>query len=396
MGEEDQAVNVGLIGCGRRLRGVVSRVLKATDRVKIIALSDPNSLSIQTTREKFCPDARVYEDYSELVNDPEMDWVMIGSWNCFHARHAVAAFEAGKHVFCEKPLALSVEDCIAMRDAWQSSGKLFGIGFTLRYSPHYVRIKEILAAGTIGDVISMEFNETLGFNHGGYIHADWRRKTEWAGTHLLEKCCHDIDLVNWMLESTAVRVASFGGCDFFKPENAHHVQRLGKSKKGVDAYQTWSVGHDAGNIKNPFNDDKDVLDNQVAIIEFANKVRTTFHTNCNSAIPERRMYICGTEGTLRADVIAGTIDVQRIGFETERQDMSTDASGGHGGGDMILGESVAASMLEGAEPRTGLEDGLRAAFTAFGIDEAERTGQVFDLRPWWQQAGIDVDCWDAQ
>ena len=64
-------------------------------------------------------------------------------------------------------------------------------------------------------MISMEFNETLGFNHGGFIMGDWRRLTENSGTHLLEKCCHDIDLVNWMLESIPVKVASFGGVNFF-------------------------------------------------------------------------------------------------------------------------------------------------------------------------------------
>jgi predicted dehydrogenase len=382
-------VGIGLIGCGGRLRGVYNRVVNATDQTELIAMCDPNSHSIETTK-KFNENAKVYDNYQDLVKDPDIDWVLIGSWNSLHAEHTIAAFNAGKHVFCEKPLALTVEDCLAMRKAWEESKKIFTIGFTLRYSPHYIRIKEIISSGKLGDIISMEFNETLGFNHGGYIHADWRRKTQWAGSHLLEKCCHDIDLVNWMLETTAVKAASFGGCDFFKPENEHHVQRLGEDKNGNKAFQTWNHSKISNNIINPFNDDKDILDNQVAIIEFANGVRSTFHTNCNCAIPERRMYICGTEGTLRADVITGTIEVERIGFESEREDLSTDAKGGHGGGDNILGESLAKSMLEGAPSKTKLEDGLRAAFTAFGIDEAQRTGQVFDFRHYWENAGIEI------
>jgi predicted dehydrogenase len=367
-------------------------LLKATDQVEIVALSDPNPHSIEESKKAFNPSAKVYKSAKALANDPALDWVMIGSWNCFHAKQAIAAFKAGKHVFCEKPLALTVKDCLAMRDAWRASGKMFSIGFTLRYSPHYRRIKEILASGKIGRIISMEFNETLDFNHGGYIHSDWRRKTEWAGSHLLEKCCHDLDLVNWMTDSIAVRAASFGGTDFFTPANLHHKERLGKSPKGLDAFCTWNESTMQGNIGNPFNDDKDILDNQVAIIQYANGVRSTFHTNCNTAIPERRMYICGTEGTLRADVLTGSIEVKRIGFGTQLETPgSADGAGGHGGGDQILGASLAESMVQGKPPLTSLEDGLRAAFAAFGVDKAQTTGKVVDLTPMWKKAGISTE-----
>ena len=97
-----------------------------------------------------------------------------------------------------------------MREAWQQSGKQFVIGSNLRYSPHYRKVKSILDSGAIGDIISMEFNETLEFNHGGFISGDWRRFRSDAGTHLLEKACHDVDLANWVVGSRASRVFSFG------------------------------------------------------------------------------------------------------------------------------------------------------------------------------------------
>ena len=383
-------IGIGIIGCGGRLRHIISELLKTTDKVKLIAICDPNEHSINATKEMLNESFIVYTTVDELVNDPAIEWVMIGSWNCYHAEHAIAAFEAGKHVFCEKPLALKVEDCIAMRNAWLQSGKQFTIGFTLRYSPHYVRIKEIIDAGTIGDIVSMESNETITFSHGGFIHANWRRKSEWAGSHLLEKCCHDIDLINWIVKSTAVKVASFGGCDFFTPDNYSHIKRVGKNKQGKEAFMSLNSHVIMGDIGNPFNEDKDILDNQVAIVQFANGVRAAFHTNCCCAIPERRMYICGTEGTLRSDVISGIIEVKKIGFNTQIEDMSTDASGGHGGGDKILADSLADSIIKGCPSKTGLEDGLRAAFTVFAIDEAERIGKVVDLMPLWKQAGIKV------
>ncbi len=218
-----------------------------------------------------------------------MQYVMIGSWNCFHAEQAIAALEAGKPLFCEKPLATTLEDGLAIARAQAAANLPLTIGFTLRYSPFYRTLKEMIAAGRIGSIISMEFNETLDFNHGGYIHGDWRRLRANAGTHLLEKCCHDVDLVNWMIESRAVRVASFGGTDFFTPENAHHQDRIGpKSDTGTVAFQSWP--HRDHEPPNPFLADKDIVDNQVAILQYENGVRVSFQTNCMAAIPERRMY----------------------------------------------------------------------------------------------------------
>ncbi len=388
-----ERIGIGLVGCGSRLRDVVRHVFAATDRVDVRALCDPNPDSVRAAREEFNPDAAVHETCRGLCDRPDIEWVFIGSWNRLHREHAEAAFEAGKHVFLEKPLATTVEDCLAVREAWRASGKRFGIGFTLRYSPHYRRIREIVEAGEIGRVLSFEFNETLDFNHGGFIHADWRRKTAWAGSHVLEKCCHDLDVANWILGSHPVLAASFGGCDFFTAAHGDEAARVGPRGDGVEAFGAMTAGRLAqgrvlGNTGNPFTDDKDIVDNQVAILRYANGARATFHTNCVTAIPERRFYLCGTEGTLRADVLSGGIQVRRIGFDTPLQDRSTVASGGHGQGDPVLGAALAEAIVRGAELPAGLDEGLRAAFAAFGIDRAMASGQVEDLRPMWRLAGL--------
>lgn len=371
-------VKIGVVGYGMRLQQVIRALRSATDRVNFLSIYDPSADAVGAFRQELNPQAIVCASVEELVSG-EVDWVMIGSWNCQHAEHAVAALNADKHVFCEKPLALTVEDCLRVRDAWQRSGKLFSLGFTLRYSPHYRKIREVVASGRLGRILSLEFNEVLDFNHGGYIHGDWRRKTEWAGSHLLEKCCHDLDLVNWILDSRPLRAASFGGCDYFTATNQSEISRLGQNESGHEAFRVIPQSASRsipGSAATPFNDDKDIVDNQVAIFEYASGTRATFHTNCLSAIPERRMYLCGTRGTLRADVITGKIEMQEIGFDTATEHLDAGVSGGHGGADEVLGRSLAASMLEGKVPDAGLEEGLSAAFAAFAADEALRTGQV--------------------
>ena len=384
-----QTVHLGLIGCGDRLRTVVKAILNADpeDRIRVVAAFDPDPISREALCSEFGPEVQTYATEEALVQDPTIDWVFIGSWNCHHARQAILALNAGKNVFCEKPLAVSLEDCLAIADAARKSGKTFAFGLVLRYSPHYQKIKEVLDSGAIGQIVSFEFNETLGFNHGGYIFGNWRRERKNAGTHLLEKCCHDLDLANWMVGSLPVQVASFGGRDFFKPENARHVARIGPDKEGTAAYASWPFPQP--HRSDPFDGQPDIFDNQVAILQYANGVRGTFHTNCNCAIAERRFYLCGTEGTLRADLMTGMVEVQRIGWETPVEKIDTQVAGGHGGGDESMGKSMAGTLLRGEAPAASMKEGIQSALVAFGIDQADDEGRRVDLTAAWQRAGID-------
>jgi len=294
---------------------------------------------------------------------------------------------AGKNVFCEKPLATSLEDCLAIRDASKKSGRTFSFGLVLRYSPHYQKVHELVSAGTIGDIISFEFNETIPFNHGGYIFGNWRRYIANAGSHVLEKCCHDIDLANWISNSLPMRVASFGGKDFFVAKNERHIQRIGPNEAGKPAYGTWP---DPDGI-NPFSDGADIVDNQVAILQYANGVRATFHTNCNAGIPERRFYICGTEGSIRADAMTGIIEWQRIAHSPKMEKINHGQGGGHAGGDETMAKALVESLLNGKKPLASVEEGLHACIAAFAIDRAVEEKSVVELDPMWKAAGVQIN-----
>ncbi len=375
---------IGIIGCGGRMLHLLRRVPGLGRDIEVAALCDPDPRSIRAGLEELNPRARVYSDHRELSADPSLSWVFIGSWNCFHSEQAVVALEAGKNVFCEKPLATSLLGARAIRDAHRRHPGIFCIGFTLRYSSTYRKIKEVLDSGAIGRVVSMEFNETLHFDHGSHIHGNWRRLRANTGSHLLEKCCHDMDLALWMVGSLPARVASFGGLNFFRPENASWPERLGKAPDGRRAFSSpWSdlVALD------PFTSDKDIVDNQVAILEFANGARATFHTNCATNLWERRMYLCCSAGTLRADLTSGLVEIARFGYGVPAETW-TGSAGGHGGGDEVLGAELARAILEGVRPPTTLEHGLASAITCFGIDEAKDRGCVVDMDPLWSAVGM--------
>jgi len=368
------------------MRSVFKRLLPRDPRLTLKGVFDIDPAAIEQARATFRADSlRAYPSMESLVTDPEIDWVMIGTWNRHHAAPAIAALNAGKNVFCEKPLATTLADCVAVQKAVRQSKGIFAFGLVLRYSPHYQRLHQTLADGRIGELISFEFNETLRPGHGGYIFGNWRRRTEMAGSHILEKCCHDLDIANWMAGSIPVRVASFGGKRIFTPENAGLGAQVGLDPEGRSVFVEWPDAHRV----DPFSGDADLLDHQVVILEYANRVRATFHANCATTLPERRFYLLGTLGTLRADAYDGVITFQGMSRESKLEDLSIGPNpDGHGGGDTVLAAALAATIMEGRKPLAGIDEAVRSAAVAFAIDEAQATGKVVDLKPYWAALSI--------
>ncbi len=379
----DDPTGIGVIGFGNRLQQLVG------------LLSDAGPVGVRhvASRSDACraaaaalPDRpRVSDDAAAMLADPAVAWVLIGSTNDHHREQAVAAMNAGKHVFCEKPVGISLDDCAAVAAAQAASGRRFVVGFVLRYAPLYRHIVGLVRGGGIGRLVSLEFNETLDFNHGGFIMSDWRRHTARSGGHLLEKCSHDVDVVNWVVDAPATRVASFGGLSFFTPEHAGRPAALGPDAAGRPAYGGWGRGRDGAD---PFGTDKDVVDHQVAILEYANGVRASFHTNLNSGLPERRLVLLGTEGAIRVDLNHGLIEHRRIGHDTAVQTTDQRATAGlHGGGDEPMVRELIATMTTGAATATPLSTGVAAAVTCLAAEQARTSGTVVDLGPIWDMLG---------
>ena len=378
-------LGLALCGVGARARVVFGELLQTTNQVRLRSVYDPDPTTPSRLRGWPTPDAdfRFVPSMEELLADDAVDWVGVSSPNAQHAVQIIAALQAGKHVFSEKPLAPNFADCLAIRDVVAASDRTFVFGLVLRSSPFYLRVKELVDAGVIGEILSFEFNETLPFQHGAFIMGDWRRRQEDAGSLVLEKCCHDIDLANWLTGSLPRRVAAMGDCRFYLPKNARHSDRIGPNALGHPAYQSWEERRGA----NPFTSDKSICDNQVVLLEYANGAKATFHTNLHAALPERRFYLLGSEGAIRANVLTGEIEWCRIAHEPVIHREQSDAKGGHGGGDGPLVESLLATMLDNAPPLAGIQEALLASAVCFAIDEANTTGTVVDLQPYWDSVG---------
>ncbi len=378
---KNKTVRIGIIGAGARSQSLVNQLLSGRNGLEVTALCDINKQHCKDFNKKTGISPETTDDYRGIIKAPEIDWVMVFSPNALHAEHITAAFEAGKHVFGEKPLATTLADCIAIREAHLASGKKFATGFVLRYTPLSAKIKWVLESGYIGDVISIQANENLRASHGSHIMMGWRRFTRLSGPHILEKCCHDLDLINWFTESLPSRAASFGGLNFFTPENKHYHEEY-TGEDGKSPFDGWDEYHDEAC---PFTSKKDIIDNQVAILEYRNGVRVCFQTTLSNAIPERRMYFSCTRGTMIADSYWGTLQVQRLGEDIENYDFK--GKGSHGGGDIKIMEQLYSTMMNGDEPACSGEEGIDSTVTALAVDQARVENRIVDIEPVWKKLG---------
>jgi predicted dehydrogenase len=141
-------------------------------------------------------------DYEEVLRDPEVDAVLIASRNQHHAAQSLAALRAGKHVFVEKPMALTAEECRELCAAVEESGKHLTVGFNRRFAPFYRELKENLKRRSSPAVVQCRINSP-GIS-GSYWMADPA-----IGGAILGEACHFIDLMYWLLDAEPVSVSAY-------------------------------------------------------------------------------------------------------------------------------------------------------------------------------------------
>ena len=373
-------IRIAVAGAGNRARYVVKELQETADgTVEIGAIYDPDHAVAKETAVKFwnSPDAEICSSWEQALQN-NIDWAMVFSPNYAHKEEILAAFAAGKDVFSEKPLATKIEDCQAIYTEWKKCGRTFATGFVLRYSRIYRKAYELLHSGIFGKLVSVEANENIRPQHGGYIMSNWRRLTKYAGPHILEKCCHDLDLIEWFTGSIPSKVCAFHGRGFFTPEN-----RALEDKYGKDAFICWWDPH---RVETPFNADSDLHDNMVSIAQFRNGVHVSFNYSMLCALPERRMVFHCTEGTLRLDLHQKRLSWKNIG-DQEVTTLDFSDCDGHGGGDNFIMKELFETMTAGVPPKCSGEEGLLSAVYALALDQSASTGKIFDLEPVWTSLG---------
>lgn len=212
---------IGVVGPGSRGRFLMS-FLKNNPKAEVVALCDIYRPSIDEAL-KMYPQARVYTDYRQLLEDKEVDAVLIATPLDVHFPVAMAAFEAGKHVFCEKTLGITIDECYKMYHKHLDTGRVFFSGQQRLFDPRYIKVMELVHAGTFGDI---EGIRAYWFRNGDWRRPvpspelerliNWRLYKEHSKGLMTELACHQIQVGSWALRQIPNRVMGHGAITYWE------------------------------------------------------------------------------------------------------------------------------------------------------------------------------------
>ena len=369
-------MKVGICGLGDRL-GYLAKVFTDTiPKFDIVCYADPNPTGFRRMDAQHVRRLREFKDLGTMLDKERLDLVMIGSPNAFHCNQLCQVLESGVKIFCEKPVVVTEEETLTLlRELSKVGPDQIMVGLVLRYAPLYQDLEKLNRQGVFGDIISIEAAEHIPPVHGAFFFRDWRRKTKFSGGFLLEKCCHDLDLYAGLVKSRPRRVASFGGNSFFTQRHEHLAEE--------SIYQRWPAHWQR--TESSFSGDADIVDHQVAMVEYNNDVRLCFHTNVHTSNAFRRFCVIGSNGMAEGDFVRGYLRAHRaVPKECIFDSTYThDDTSMHYGAEEQMAVDVAKHLENGTPLPVSVLDALEAGLTAIKIDEARKQGKILDLNSLW-------------
>jgi predicted dehydrogenase len=373
-------MRIAVIGLGQRIAAVLSALKTAGASVEVAGYADPAPVGLERLSREGITAGENYQSAEQLLTSGPHDLVMIGSPTHMHAEHLMLALYGGAPVFAEKPIVRTENEsyALAQRLSHEATPPLY-VGLVLRSAPIVREVLSIVHEGHLGQIVSIDATEHLPPEHGAYLARNWRRKREWGGSFLLDKVCHDFDMLGEIAGARPQRVASFGGRGIFRLDREPRERAY---SDGTPAFTAWDGGWAAED--DAFASDMNVTDHQTALVEYANGVQLSFHSNSMSALRERRWYVAGTEGTLIADLVRNTLMWRRSldaakPYRRQFEISETD----HNGADVAMARDLIATLGGGVEFPVSPFHAIEAGLTVMAIDKALTLGQVVDCTAMW-------------
>ena len=215
------------VGCGSRGIFAYSKNLvnDYADCAKLCGVYDINIKRAKLVSEIVGQEIPVYEDFDEMIKDVKPDVVIVTTVDAFHDEYIIKALYAGCDVISEKPLTTTFEKALAIKKAEEETGKKVTVTFNLRYQPLFKRLKEIVAAGTIGKILSIHYEWMLDTDHGASYFRRWHRERKNSGSLLVHKSTHHFDLANWFLEEDPIAVNAYGSLRYYGHTRENRAER---------------------------------------------------------------------------------------------------------------------------------------------------------------------------
>ena len=418
-------MTVAILGLGSRGLQVYGEIVKNYDSImEVTAVADllperlANAKKLFNLNEDAC-----FSDADELLSREQLaDAVFICTQDRDHVPQAKKALKKGYNILLEKPVSPSVRECAELLNEAKKYDRKVCVCHVLRYTPFYSTLKKMLAQGDIGKIINIQAREDVGFFHQAhsFVRGNWRNSEE-TSPMILAKCCHDMDLLVWLSDSSCRQVSSFGNLTWFKEENApkgaarrcldgcpvkdtcpYDAEKIYISnpdtgvryKNGWPA-NTFAVPPTEENVRKelkagPYGRcvyycDNNVVDHQVVNLQMENDITVTFSMCAFSAKCSRMIKVMGTLGEIEGSIDENKIYYTPFGQETQVIDLTsfTDDFSGHGGGDVRMVKQFADYVMTGkrTDSITDLDISLESHLIALAAEESrKRQGKSISIR----------------
>ena len=419
-------MTVAIAGLGSRGRDTYAKAAKIyPDKMKIVAIADIDPEKVKLTAEEYdVPMSHCYESAEDMLKEEKLaDAMIIATQDRQHVGQAIKALKKGYHLLLEKPISPDLGECRKISEVAKECKREVVVCHVLRYTPIYQKVKEILDAGTIGDVISIMAIENVGWFHQAhsFVRGNWANSDE-TSPMILQKCCHDMDIYTWLLGKKCKAISSVGDTHLFKkecaPEGATPYCLGGcKAKEnckfdaekiyitnpatGIRNGNTWMAGVACG--VNPTEErtyealkngqygrcvymcDNNVVDHQQTNLLFEDGTTMSFTMCAFTEKCYRYFKAMGTNGEIEADMLSNKIHVRVFGEPEEIIDVKLLANDlkGHGGGDSGIVNDFLDMLInetEATERTTTLEHSLESHFMALAAEESRlRGGELINM-----------------
>lgn len=403
MNKEQRPVSIVAIGAGNRTNKYLEYVRRNPDKARLIGVVELNDLRRQKVADEFDLDASCcYTDYRDFFRSPlKADAVMICTPENMHFEPAMLAIEAGYHVLLEKPIAQTLEECLAIGEAARRKNVIVSVCHVLRYHPYFIKLKELACSGELGNIISINHCTSVGVDRAthSFVRGLWSREAD-TNPMLISKCCHDIDFLLWLTKTRCRKITSFGSLRWFRSKNAPEgsAERCIDCKveaqcpfSAVDLYRVrrdWISNFDIPKGKTIdqviedelregkygrciYHCDNDVVDHQIVSMEMDSEVTINFSMDLFTLKDHRKTHICLTEGEIDGNETLLRVRRFRGGAETVYDFSNLSHQPFHAGADLdIVADFIDAIHSEEKYLRTSIDLSVESHRICF---EAERS-----------------------
>lgn len=411
-----------LIGGGDRGKSYLQYLDQHPGKFELVGLAEP----IQEKREYFrdhygVPEEACFESYEEILALPKFaDIAMICTQDQMHFDPAMKAIEKKYDILLEKPIATTAEECFQISQAAEQQGVKALVCHVLRYTPFYKALKQFLVEGHVGEIANIVHIEGVGNVHmsHSFVRGNWR-KAEESTPMILAKCCHDADLLQWLVDKPCKNVQSFGTLSYFCEKNAPegaplrcldgcpHQDTCFYYAPALYKIDTAEVQHFRAIVANKFNPsdeemdeilktspygrcvyhcDNDVVDRQIVNIQFGEDIYATLTMSAFNK-GGRKTTIMGTKGEVTADMETQTMEFYDFATREKREvytpatEFDQSIAGGHGGGDMGIMEDLY-DYVANNQPSASISDisvSCMSHLISFAAEDARVAGETISM-----------------